>query len=310
MDIDLPTLLSTLGISSATAAWLTQTLVSQQLKKELQSQKYNFDKELTRFKSSYEGRIKKDVELFLKNNEAIVHYELEAKKRLYHAIGPLKFQLLLAARDYQVRIKNHTLRAYEININEYYGKSTIYRLARLLCLCELIESQVAYADFAVDNSAIKLLEFKKSLYLLLSGSKITNHHPKVNWKNQIEHLFFDVLSTIGNTLVVKDDELRTRCMNFSEFSEALDLGNISQQLEPLIHILERLDIKDKPILWLRLLCIGALCNSLLVELGTEVGFENKPFKLLTLISESKDEYIEQNVEEYVQLFEEIKKEGL
>ena len=64
MNIDLPTLLSTLGISSATAAWLTQTLVSQQLKKELQSQKYKFDKELTKFKSSHEGRIKKDVELF------------------------------------------------------------------------------------------------------------------------------------------------------------------------------------------------------------------------------------------------------
>lgn len=310
MDIDLPTLLSSLGLSAVTAGGLAKLFISQQLTKELQKNKHVLDRELAKFKSEHEAIIKKDVEVFLKEKEALVKYQSEARSRLYHAIGPLKFQLLLAARDCKVRITSQPKQSYKIDINGHYGRSTIYRIARLLCLSELIERQVTYADFAVDHSAIKLLEFKKTLYLLFSGSKITCNHPKVEWDTQEEHIFFDVLSSIGNALVIRENEMQYRCMHFSEFTDSLDNNGIIEKISPLLYILGKFDINKTPILWVRLSCIAALCNSLISEFGLAVGFKDKPLDLASLISESDDEYLNKKIDKHVKIFNEIKNDGL
>ena len=310
MEIDLPTFLSTLGISAATAAWLAKSLVSQQLNKDLQKNKNELDKSLSEFKSENEALLKKDVELFLKKNDAIIKYQSEAKARLYHAIGPLKFQLLLAARDYKVRVSSVPRNPYSIDINGNYGRSTIYRIARLLCLSELIERQVAYADFSVDDSAVKLLEFKKSLFLLMSGSKITCHHPKVNWERQEEHIFFDVLSNIGNALIVLDNEKQAKCMSFSEFTSSLNDINFQNELSPLVNVMTKFDINKTPILWVRLACVAELCNSLISELGTLVGFKHKVLDLEKLIRKSSDAFIQKKADKYVNLCLETMNEGL
>lgn len=310
MEIDIATLLSSLGISAATAAWLAKSLVSQQLSKELQEHKNELDKSLSKFRSEQEAEIRKGVDIFIKENEALIKYKSEAKARLYHAIGPLKFQLLLAARDYKVRATGIPRNPYDINIDGHYGKSTIFRLARLLCLAELIERQVAYADFSVDESAVKLLEFKKSLFLLLSGSKITCHHPKVDWQIQKEHIFFDVLSNIGNALILDEDGNNARCMSFSEFTSSLDDKTFSEQLSPLTTAISNLRINETPILWVRLACVTELCNSLIFDLGRPIGFKHKDLDLEKLIRESSDEFIQRKADKFVQLCHETMNEGL
>ena len=47
----------------------------------------------------------------------------------------------------------------------YYGPDTLYRFIRPLALAELIERQMAYADFTVDEDAIGLLCFKRAAVL-------------------------------------------------------------------------------------------------------------------------------------------------
>ena len=310
MDIDLSTFLSTLGVSAATAAWLAKSLVNQKLEKELQKNKHHFDKELAKYKSEYESEVKKNIEVYLKENEALIKYQSEAKARLYHAIGPLKFQLLLAARDCKVRITSHPRQPYKIDIDGHYGKSTAYRIARLLCLTELIERQVAYADFSVDSSAVKLLEFKKSLFLIISGSKITAHHPNVEWDTQQEHIFFDVLSTIGNALVIREDKINHRCMYFSEFSQLLNDQEFRDKISPLLHVLSNLNVHKTPILWVRLSCVAALCGSLISEMGVPVGFKDKPTDLGALIGVSDDKYLNKKLDKYLSHFKETMNEGL
>jgi hypothetical protein len=290
--------------------WLARALVNHRLEKDLSIHQHELDKQLSRFSGEQEARLKKDVELFSRENEASLQYELDARRRLYQAIGPLKFQLLLAARDFQVRIKNHARYPFRVDMGSYYGMSTFYRLARLLCLSDLIERQVAFADFSIDESALELLRFKKSLYLLLSGSKITNHHPRVDWENQVEHLFFDTLSIVGEGLAVKAEDNTLRCMTYGELVDAFESQQIPPTLRPLIGLLQDFDLAEKPILWTRLAGVGALCAALVADTGAAIGFQSKPYDLAALLRASRDEFIVSNADKYVSLFEETRSEGL
>jgi hypothetical protein len=48
-------------------------------------------------------------------------------------------------------------------MDQYYGKNTLYRMLRPIAISELIERQIAYADFAVDPSAVKVLRFRRTV---------------------------------------------------------------------------------------------------------------------------------------------------
>ncbi|KNC66320.1 hypothetical protein [Pseudoalteromonas ardens] len=310
IELDISTLLTSIGISLATAAWLGRVLVNQLFNKELEKTKSEFAQKLVAFKACHEAEIRKEVEVFLKQNEASIHYESEAKARLYSAIGPLKFQLLLAARDFTVRVRGLSRQPHEMNVKGHYGKSTIYRIARLFCLTELIERQVTYADFSVDSSAVRLLQFKKALFLLFSGSKITYHHPKSVWESQEEHLFFDVISSIGNALVVESGMPSARCMSFSEFSDELSNPAFATNIEPLVHILEGFEINKSPILWLRMVCVAVLCSNIIEELGAPIGFDKKPLDFMSLLRKTDDEYINNKIQKYAVHLQETLDEGL
>lgn len=310
IEIDFSTLLTSVGITLATAAWLGRALVSQLLNKELEKSKNELSQKFVAFKASHEAEIRKEVEVFIKQNEASIRYESEAKARLYSAIGPLKFQLLLAARDLTIRIRDLPRHPYELKVGGHYGKSTIYRIARLFCLTELIERQVTYADFSVDSSAVRLLQFKKALFLLLSGSKITYHHPKAVWERQEEHLFFDVISSIGNALVIESDVLAARCLSFSEFSDELANLTFATKIEPLVSILEGFEINKSPILWLRMACVAVLCSNLIEELGAPIGFGKKPLDFAMLLKQTDDKYINNRIHKYAVHLKETLDEGL
>ena len=47
--------------------------------------------------------------------QARVNYELSARKRLYEALGPLRFQLLIAARDVIRRVGPHHARGLNMD---------------------------------------------------------------------------------------------------------------------------------------------------------------------------------------------------
>ena len=70
MEIDLPTFISTLGISVATATWLAKSLVTQQLKKGLQTNKHRFDKELS------EGLIRTPISIKHKKPKYFISYRV------------------------------------------------------------------------------------------------------------------------------------------------------------------------------------------------------------------------------------------
>lgn len=65
---------------------------------------------------------------------------------------------------------------YEMHTGGHFLRSTVYRLLRLLAMAELIERQIAYADFTVDPDMRPLLKFKRQRSQCLSSSDVSPGH--------------------------------------------------------------------------------------------------------------------------------------
>jgi hypothetical protein len=245
-----------------------------------------------------EGAVKREVEAYLGEQAAQRQYAFEARRRLYVAVGPLRFQLLLACRDLAGRIEGHGKgERYRMNVGSYYGRSTLYRLLRPLAIADLIERQIAYSDFAVDESALDCLRFKKSAFRILSGDRITCNHPRVDWTDQVEHAYADSISIAANALIAEANGASERVLRFDEFTRAIGDHGLDR-FEPFPKLLQDFKISTKPILWLRLVAYGYACNSFVTRAGTALGFSNEPFPLAELIEASGDDYIIAHKAEY------------
>ncbi len=297
--MDLPdfflTIFSSLAVSAGGAWYLARELIAHRLDKDRDERK---------------GEIRREVESFLGDRAAEREYKLEAKKRLYQTIGPLRFQLLIASREFSNRIERHLKREFSMQIKSYYGKSTLYRLLRLFAICELIEKQLSYADFSVDPSAVKLLRFKKAAGMALASDKPILSHPNARWDTQTEHIFYDNLSRVASRIIIEGPDGAERLMNFQEFSTFLKQKDTSQKLSPMPEILGSFTIDSKPVLWLRLVCLGYICSEFVRRSGLGVGFDEKEFHLKEMINVSDDTYTKENAGRIPGIFREILEMGL
>lgn len=291
---------SSLGLSAVTAAWLSRTLISHRLQKDLEQFKSGLERDRANDKAAVEGRIREQVEASLGDLAAQRQYALDARKRLYTAIGPLCFQLLLACRDLAVRVQGHGLgRGYDLNIDGYYGLSTLFRVLRPLCLAELVERQIAYADFAVDSGAVDLLRFKKSAFAAFSGGSLVEGHPDVNWSYQVQHVFFDHIGRCANMMIVEEPEGHERALRYHEFDGLLRDKDGTAALSPFPAIFDGMTPKAKPLFWTRLVAYGHLCNDFVNRTGQAIGFETRDYPVAKLLAITEDQTICANVAEYV-----------
>jgi hypothetical protein len=280
---------SALGVSGLTAAWLVQKLVDHKLSTELESFKHAWQLDLERHKAVWAGEIRQDVDTALGDKAADREYHLEARKRLYKAVGPLRFQLLLACRDLSGRVIAHgTREAYSTDLDSYYGQSFLFRILRPLALAELAEREITYQDFSVDLSACEMLRFKKTAFAIFSGSQLVNGHSAVKWIGQSQHVFFDYLGKAANALIISEENRPARCMRFEEFVQNLIEDDHGAKLEPFPEIFKRFNPSQKPLFWLRLVGFANLCNHFINQQGASIGFEQREFPTRRLLEASKD----------------------
>ena len=255
--------------------------------------------------AKWQGEIRKEVESFLGDKSAEREYNLEARKRLYNAIGPLKFQLVIACRDVVGRIGSYgEKQRFNMTMETYYGRNTLYRLLRPIAIAELIEQQITYADFSVDLSTIGLLRFKRAAFMAFTDGNIILDHPNANWNFQREHLFAGNLSQLANLMIIPDEDVnnKKRPMHFHEFEEFIRNPERIKLFSPLTKILEDFSIKNKPIFWLRLVCYGYICNKHIGQAGKKIGFKTYTFDLNKLLLISQDDYTLINLEKYQRVF--------
>jgi hypothetical protein len=209
-----------------------------------------------------------------------LEYELEAKKHLYHMIGPLKFQLLLAASEASRSIENHGKSdECPLNIdNNIYGRGIIYRILRPFAICELIERQISFADFAVDSAAVDLLIFKRSSYDCFSK-------PLRETDNQTEKWSSDVLNQAACALIMKHSN-GDRIISFDKFSRVLDEHRYNEGLSQIIGIFNQFSISQFPILWFRLVAFAYLCRTFTKEQSSNLRFERNPVPIRELLEKA------------------------
>ena len=285
--MDLATILVSIGfsvpVSLAAAAWLSRAVIQHKLSEALEKRKSELARdledhkgalaaELAREKAEIEGQVRAAVERELGDAASQRQYEFEARKRLYSAIGPLRFQLIMACRDFAGRIAGFERNQHGRIGGGYYGLSTLYRLMRPLAIAELIERQVAYSDFAVDQGAVDCLRFKRSARRILSNHEIVCGYPGVDWSRQAEHAFADSISVAVNVLIVPGSDGKDRVQRFDEFANIPD-GERITRLAPFPQLLADFTVKTKPLLWIRLVAYGNACVAYANRAGDGLGFE-------------------------------------
>lgn len=299
-------------VSIAAARYLSKRLLDHRLSKDMRDYDEKIDQRLASYKAELDGRLneakaereatlRREVEEYLGERSSERDYRAEAKKRLYLAVGPLRFQLLVAAElvNRVARIGGDKY-TYDMSIKGYFGQSTIYRLLRVLAISELIEGQIAYADFAVDPAMRSLLKFKRQAFQSLSSYKVSLGHPAEDWNNQKQHVFHDVLGIIASALIVHDaPNASSRVMRFDEFAaKVTDVCGV-RDLDPIPHLAAGFSIQSKPILWLRLLAIAQLCVGLLETHGSELGLEIERIDIKEMLDMTEDVHIRSNLNSYI-----------
>ncbi|KZK28110.1 hypothetical protein A4F85_09795 [Delftia sp. GW456-R20] len=300
-------LLSAMGITAVTTlgvAWLlTEKLINNRLAKDLKQ----FDAKLTTAvnaaRAEVEAQYKERVELVLGDAAADRAYRSEARKRLYQALGPLRFQLLVAAAEWTNRVARIGLKSsgsYDMSLQGHFLRSTAYRLLRLLAIAELIERQSAFADFMVDPDMRTLLKFKRQAGQCLSSADVSMAHPDEDWTSQKQHVFSDVLSNLAAAMIVKDAGTGIeRVVRFDEFQRRFEDDDLWKELHPVPALMVGFTPNSRPILWLRMLALSQLCIGLLEAQGEPLGLEVQPINLNEMLHLSDDAFIMAKANQYV-----------
>jgi hypothetical protein len=306
---------SSLGISVSTAAWLSRSWITHRLTKDIENYRGALSHRLEEHKSaltkvldehksrldrerdSWQADLRRETESALGDKAAEREYFFSARKRLYEAIGPLRFQLLLACREAAERVKRHGVKPFPTELNGYYGQSTLFRILRPLAVSELIERQVACADFSVDPAALEVLRFRRAVFLALTDADVILDHPGMNWHRQEQHIFSDYLRRAQNTVIVSPTGVE-RVMHFHEFEDFLNNEENLRRLHPFPRLLDKFSPENKPILWARLVAMGYMCKSHVASEGRTLGFGERQFPIRELIMKSQDSYLIDRLDRY------------
>lgn len=200
---------------------------------------------------------------------------------------------------------------WDMNPGEHYVRSFIYRMLRPLAVSQLIERQMAFADFSVDPDAIALLRFNSAAIRMLSGDAILLGHPKADWATQTQHLFRDNL-TVAAARLIAEGETGPVVIEYGRFRREVADPRADDALAHLGLIFSRCrsDLTENPLFWLRLVGYAYACNQLLATQGASVGFEVPALPAAQLLSSVNDEFIVTRVPEYLQAFDQIIARGL
>lgn len=249
----------------------------------------------------------------LAGRQARLSYEYNARQRLYEAVGPLRFQLLMACHDVVRRVSGHPLdRTRSIDPMQYYGSSTLFRLLRPLAVCILVQRRMNASDFSVDPSSVKLLQFEVGAYRMLTSSDPLPYHSALDWANETQHVFRDNLRRAAVSLIATDGDGRSYVIDYAEFLTRFPDPCADAALAPLADIMREAhsSMTANPVFWVRVVGYAYLCQKFLEANGEDLGFSHREMVVPALLAAADDADIQSNAAGQQRIFDTITDEGL
>lgn len=222
-------------------------------------------------------------------------YTFDARRRLYETVGPLRFQLLLASRELASRVAAYPRRPYNMAHGGYYVTSFTYRVIRPLAIAELIERQIAYADFSVDPQVLDLLRFKAAAKAMLCDAEVIFDDKKADWTRQREHFFSGKFGGLARSGLTDDQDDTVRVLREEEFGKVIDEREMSAHAH---RMLASLDLAATPRLWARLTGYGYVANWLLGRLGPEIGVSPLRYPAVELMQHVVSPHLREHAEQF------------
>ena len=145
---------------------------------------------------------------------------------------------------------------------------------------------MAYADFSVDPGAVAVLRFRRASFEAWTGGGVVLDHPDADWHTQAQHVFSDKLRCASNTLIMNDG--RDRIAYANEFQSFAGNSENRDRLHPFPRLLKAFTFAAKPILWIRMVCFGLLCNDYVRAEWPKIGFHQPDFLVKDLLQTCPD----------------------
>jgi hypothetical protein len=256
----------------------------------------------------------------LATRQARLDYEYAAKKRLYEAVGPLRFQLVVAARDLASRVDSHVRsRHWVMTPAGYYVHSFLYRLLRPLAIGVLVEREMSYADFSVDPTSVDLLRFDRSAYRMLTGAEPfadLNADPKgsdrayyrgLDWAKESQHIFRDNLRSAAMCLIAKGAQDRDVVIDYADFRRRWPDPLADDRLAGLARLFGRNknSLVESPVFWVRLVGYAYVCQDYVSHHGMDAGIGVPALNVTALLAAADDEQVKAHLAEYPSIFDKV-----
>lgn len=188
-------------------------------------------------------------------------YKYEAKKRLYEELYPILFQITEASESAASRIVNlakryndeddrdEFLKALKQDGDNYYLKSTIYRIFLPLALYRIMQRRLTHVDLSQDNQLHGVYNLLKALFRTFGDDREIGKAAGLTYERSMPEGFLrGDLDCIVESLIFSDNQNQPRCLTYYEFDthwSALE-GNLSKAVQ----FLKSFTPDDRPVLWI------------------------------------------------------------
>jgi hypothetical protein len=273
----------------------------------------------------------KHLEKIRVDEDALLDYQYEARKRLYKEFEPLLFQLYelsgrshkrvfnLASDHSQGNLEPH--KGWLADRTSYYTTLTLCIILAPLAVFKLMQRKLTLFDLKLDPSFNNHYFIAKALYRsFLHDFKLAYIDPKVDYdptekvsdhntnksyleKEQKQGIYSGILDTITDVIIIKEEqgsEHILRIMNYGEFVDKFfKNGHIQEPFDKISYLFYNFTPKTHPVLWRILIAQAFICRLIIDTYRSKDEYEsNKPHKVSKVdISEKISNMASENSED-------------
>jgi hypothetical protein len=229
--------------------------------------------------------LKKRLESKKSEEDARRDYKYEAIRRLYREYQPVLFQLVELSDSALRRIyrlagvaKEGKLEGWLSDSNNYFTKTTAYRLIAPLAACKILRSKLTLVDINADPTTTISFQYTmaKTLYDTISddidlAKRLEKKIPSLRYDPSIvgfgkrQGLYVGTVEKLTEDLIVQEANNISRVKSYGEFENEFfnsELNEWKQPCDKVATLYTTFHPKTHPILWLIMITQAILYQSL------------------------------------------------